>query len=127
MDVDGKVNITTEADQKFLCDKDVSCCLLVPDTICLPVCVPAISHKYCSICHQKFHRTPSLEIINSVRFHGSLNDMVYLRSDFRCCIGHVVEEQFPLNAIQTVKKEYGTSSASSIGILISMLNDIWSD
>ena len=127
MDVDGKVTITTKTDQKLLCDKGVSCCLLVPDTIRLPVCVSAISHKYCSICQRKFHRTSSLEIINSVLYHGLLNDMIYLRSGFRCCKGHIVEGQLSLSAIQMLKKEYGTTSIISVDILTSMLNDIWSD
>ena len=118
MDVDEKVTSTNEPDQKLLWDKGVSCCLFVPDTIRLPGCVPEISYKYCSICRQKFRRTSPLEIMNSARYHGLLNDMVYLCLDFRCCTGYIVEGQLSLNAIQMLNKEYETSSIISIDIFI---------
>ena len=52
MDVDIKVNTETQIDQPIVSSRGVAC-LLVPDSVRLPFCVPPISRGYCSICHEE--------------------------------------------------------------------------
>ncbi|CAF2094151.1 unnamed protein product, partial [Rotaria magnacalcarata] len=127
MDVDVKVNNASQTDQKPLCERAVTCSLLVPDTVRLPVYVTPMTHRYCSICQKEFCRSPPMDIPDNVRFQALLKDMIYFRPGCRCCVKHVAEGQLLSNATQLVKMNCKTMDNISTNILTSMLDDIWSE
>ncbi|CAF3319026.1 unnamed protein product [Rotaria sp. Silwood2] len=67
MDIDVKVNNASQTDQKPLCERAVTCSLLVPDTVRLPVYVTPMTHRYCSICQKEFCRSPPMDIPDRVQ------------------------------------------------------------
>ena len=65
MDVNFKVDKAIQTGE-VLCNKDIICSLLLPDSVLLPVYVPPTSDKYCSICKKKFPAVPFMMILDSM-------------------------------------------------------------
>ena len=97
MDANDKTDKTTQADEKRFCNRGVTCCLLVDNTIELRLCVSPTSHKYCSICRRKLGEVAFMETTENIRFYTLSKNMIYLRSKTRYCLSHIVEEQLSPN------------------------------
>ncbi|CAF2061545.1 unnamed protein product [Rotaria magnacalcarata] len=128
MTMDFQANKTTHTVEKIFHNKAVTCTLLgAAETIQVPVCVPPISHKYCSICLKTFGRASAMNITDNIRFDALLNNMVYFRPECRFCTTHIEEEKLSSNAIRLVKTNHVKVAGISADTFKSMLNDIWSE